>query len=28
MKPKVIFWPNGDSLYFKTGIKQKWVKKT
>lgn len=27
MKPKVIFWPNGDPLYFKTGIKQKWVKK-
>jgi phenylacetate-CoA ligase len=27
MKPRVIFWPNGDPLYFKTGIKQKWVKK-
>jgi phenylacetate-CoA ligase len=27
MKPKVIFWPHGDPLYFKTGIKQKWVKK-
>lgn len=27
MKPKIIFWPNGDPLYFKTGIKQKWVRK-
>jgi phenylacetate-CoA ligase len=27
MKPKVIFWPNGDPLYFKAGVKQKWVKK-
>ncbi len=27
MKPKIIFWQNGDPTYFKTGIKQKWVKK-
>ena len=26
MKPKIILWTNGDPLYFKTGIKQKWVK--
>jgi phenylacetate-CoA ligase len=27
MKPRIIFWPNGDPLYFKTGIKQKWINK-
>jgi phenylacetate-CoA ligase len=27
MKPTIIFWSNGDPKYFKTGIKQKWVKK-
>ncbi|MDE2399459.1 MAG: phenylacetate--CoA ligase family protein [Patescibacteria group bacterium] len=28
MLPKITFWSYEDSLYFKTGIKQKWVKKT
>lgn len=26
--PKLIFWPYQDPLYFKSGAKQKWVKKT
>lgn len=25
--PKIVFWPHEDPLYFKPGIKQKWVKK-
>ena len=25
--PKLVFWPYGHPLYFKSGIKQKWVKK-
>ncbi len=25
--PKLVFWQNEDPLYFKPGIKQKWVKK-
>lgn len=25
--PRIIFWPYEDSLYFKPGTKQKWVKK-
>lgn len=25
--PRVIFWPHEDSLYFKPGIKQSWIKK-
>lgn len=25
--PKLVFWPAEDPLYFKSGIKQKWVKK-
>lgn len=25
--PKVVFWPHEDPLYFRPGIKQKWVKK-
>lgn len=25
--PKLVFWPHGHELYFKTGGKQKWVKK-
>lgn len=27
VKPKIIFWPYGHELYFKTGIKQKWSSK-
>ena len=25
--PQIIFWPYEDKLYFKSGIKQKWIKK-
>ena len=25
--PRIIFWPYEDTLYFKPGIKQNWVKK-
>lgn len=25
--PKLVFWPAEDPLYFKTGVKQSWVKK-
>jgi phenylacetate-CoA ligase len=25
--PKIIFWPHNHDLYFKSGVKQKWVKK-
>jgi len=25
--PKIVFWPYEDPLYFKAGVKQKWVKK-
>ena len=25
--PQLVFWPSGDPLYFKQGIKQFWVKK-
>lgn len=27
VKPRIIFWEYGHPLHFKTGIKQKWVKK-
>lgn len=26
--PRIVFWPYAHSLYFKPGIKQKWIKKT
>ncbi len=27
VEPKIVFWPHDDLLYFKPGIKQKWVKR-
>jgi len=27
VRPKITFWPAGDPTYFKSGVKQKWVKK-
>ena len=27
-KPKIILWPNEHPIYFKMGIKQKWVLQT
>ncbi|MEK7584994.1 MAG: hypothetical protein AAB455_00525 [Patescibacteria group bacterium] len=26
--PRIIFWPYGNDTYFKSGVKQKWVKNT
>ena len=27
LEPRIVFWPHGDPKYFRSGIKQKWVKK-
>jgi len=26
VEPRITLWPNEDPLYFKPGVKQKWVK--